>query len=402
MAQPSWYTGDATANTFNQDFSALMLVPPMPGGELTVINLFAKAADGTEPTAFEWIEEQLSAISFASADATLDATDAAVTLTLATGGAAKINARTGMILWDSTAGKRETVYVSSVSGDALTVTRDYGGLFGSNANDTHASGAIWKVVDKLNLEGSGPPTTPLLRNRDPYKNYYTLTDEYTQITGSDMSRIYRGAHPDNWAYQTDGVKTAIERRMELSLIHGRKVERTSSVMGSMGGIIDIIEERAGDNIVTSADTFDYEVFDDAVKFLFEANGEGALDPVLIVPIAGLQVVPYIDQAAMQGDYQQTHIRGLYARMLQSTVRAQPIPVIGNVNMPADSMLLIDRHAVKIHFLVNRALRMYVNEVGFNQIDMQSARWISEYTMEFQNADTRAYYQRGLTYDRTAV
>ena len=56
----SWYTGDATARTYEDDFSPLVLAPPMPGGELSLWPIVGKMVDGHEPTALEWIEEELT------------------------------------------------------------------------------------------------------------------------------------------------------------------------------------------------------------------------------------------------------------------------------------------------------------------------------------------------------
>jgi hypothetical protein len=72
MGHLSWYTGDATANTFLQDFSPLVMTPPLPGADIALWPIVGKLADGTEVEKLEWIEEELTQITISGTEGSGD------------------------------------------------------------------------------------------------------------------------------------------------------------------------------------------------------------------------------------------------------------------------------------------------------------------------------------------
>ena len=405
MAHTSWYTGSATANTFEQDFSALVLLPPLPGSELTLWNMVSKAVDGTEPTKYEWIEEPNAAVTVTANSSTGSLTTTGTTLNLASGQAALGAIRTGSRLIDQaqTGVMREIIYVSSVSTDALTVIRNWNATSGSEGTGvTHANSAVYEVLAPVNYEGSTREGTKTTRDRTPKENAYSLIDVETQISGSDFARVYRGSTPDNWKYQMDGVIRKFARQQERELIHGKYEARAAAAEGTMGGLIYQIEARAGSNLVSTAENFTYEVWDDGMKYIYNNAGDEDLNLVTVVPTAGLQVASYIHDSAMRGEYLSENTRGQYVNTLMSTMSGRRVPIIGSPTMPSDSFLIVDLNAIRVHFLVGRALLMYQNPKGFNLTDAQAARMMSEMTLEYQRPDIRGYYHYGVTSDRTAA
>jgi hypothetical protein len=407
MAHASWYTGSATANTWAQDFSALVLKPPVPGGELKLWDAVSKAVDSTTPK-FEWTEEPNAAVTATAAsggEGSGALSTTGTSLVLATGQAAASAVRTGSVLIDTadTGVMREQIYVSSVSSETLTVIRNWNATSGSEGTGVaHLASAVYRVLPPVNYEGSARNSTLTTRNRTPRDNYHSIFDVETQISGTDFARVYRGSTPNNWQYQLDGVIRKFARQQEYALLHGKYEARASAAEGSMGGLIYFVEARAGSNLVSTSENFTYTVWDDGMKYLYEQNGEEDLDLVTLVPIAGLQVASAMDASAMRGEYANEQVRGQYATTLLSSVSGKRVPLIGVAHMPADSFMILDLNAVRLHFMMGRGYLMYMNEVGFNLTDAQAARILSEMTLEFHNADTRAYYHYGVTYDRTAV
>lgn len=406
MAQRSIWTGDATANTFEQDFSSLVLAPPLPGGELTLWRAVSKAADGTEPTKFEWIEEELSQITVElGAALTTNGTAA----TFAAGEISAAGLRAGALLANATdTTKVEVILVSSVdSATSATIVRDYGGFVsgggGGTTGQTHSNGDKLRVIGYLNWEGSdvveGTYDQFVKRDRTPAYNYYSIVDDWTQISGSDMVRVYRGEHPDNWSYQVEGVLQRLERQFEWKLLRSPQVQRTASQRGSMGGILWYVTQTAGSHYVTTAANFSYEVVDDGLLYLYNRNGLDDIDPVMIVPPAGAQAAAYIHESAMRGTYSSENVRGLQATMFKSTLTGKTVPIVINQGLPSDSFLIVNMRALRVHFLQGRGLKMYDQPLGELLKDYRRQRWLSELTLEFQRVADNCYYHNNVTWVR---
>ena len=405
MAHTSWYAGDATANTWEQDFSSLVLLPPLPGGELNLWDMISKSVDGTEPTKYEWIEEPNAAVTVTAHASTGALTTTGTTLNLVAGHGALGALREGSRLIDKaqTGVMREEIYVSSLSTDAATIIRNWNATSGSEGTGVaHAVSAVYEVLAPLNYAGSSRNTKLTTRNRSTGINAYSLLDIETQIAGSDFARVYRGSTPDNWKYQMDGVIRKFARQQERELLLNKYEAQAAGAEGSMGGLIWFVENEAASNLVSTSETFTYEVWDDGMKFLYDNAGDEGLNLVTLVPNSGLQVASYIHDSAMRGEYASATTRGQYVNTLMSTMTGRRVPIIGVPFMPADAFMILDLNAVRVHFLQGRGLLMYQNPKGFNLVDAQAARMLSEMTLEFHNPEYRAYYHYGVTYDRTAA
>lgn len=404
----SWYTGDATANTWIQDFSPLVLTPPLPGAEIAFWPIIGKQIDGTEPTKFEWIEEELSTITVTLAEA-LDTTETAADFT--SDHLSNAGVRVGTLLKNFTdKTNKEVILVTAVSSDTATIVRDYGGFVsgsgGGTTGTTHANADVLEIIGYLNPEGSTVVTSDnkVKRDRTPKYNYYSLLDDWDTISASDMVRTYRGSSPDNWGYQLNGVKGRLDRIFEKHLIHSPQVARSASAYGSMGGIMWYATQTSGASgvsYVTTADTFDYELFDDGMKYLYEKGVlDGSHDIVCLMPPAGIQAAAYIHASAQQSEYISETVRGLRCTTLMSSITGDRIPLVPSNNIPTDSFMLLNLNALRIHFLQGRALIVYNSAVGEVLNDWQAARLLSEMTLEFQRPVENCYFHTGVTYSRS--
>jgi hypothetical protein len=380
----------------------------MPGGEMTLWDMISKAVDGTEPTKFEWIEEPNAAVTVTAASGgagsgALDTTGTSLVLASGHGALGAIRVGSRLIDKAQTGVMREEIYVSSLSTDTATVIRNWNATSGTEGTGVaHAASAVYEVLAPLNFAGSSRNTKLTTRNRAAGINAYSLIDIETQIAGSDFARVYRGSTPDNWKYQMDGVIRKFSRQQERELIHNKYEAQGAAAEGSMGGLIYFAEEAASTNIVSTSENFTYEAWDDGMKFLYEKNGDADLNLVTIVPTAGLQVASYIHDSAMRGEYASETTRGQYVNTLMSTMTGRRVPIVGCPHFPADAFMILDLNAVRVHFLQGRGLLMYQNPKGFNLVDAQAARLLSEMTLEFQSPELRSYYHYGVTFDRTAA
>lgn len=403
----SWYTGDATANTWVQDFSPLVMAPPLPGADIALWPIIGKMIDGTEPTKYEWIEEELSQITLSGTEGAGDgwASTTDTTWDFTSGQCAAAGLRIGALLKNATdKTKKEVVLVTNVSSDTVTVVRDYGGFVtgagGGTTGEAHATTDSFEIMGYTNPEGSTVTTTDnkVKRDRTPCYNYYSILDDWTSVTASDLVRVYRGSSPDNWGYQLNGLKQRLDRQFERHLINSPQVARSSSAYGSMGGLVWYATQTTGDQDVTTPETFSYEVFDEGMEYLYnQGTLDGGADIVCLMPPAGIQAAAYIHESALRGEYVSETVRGLRCTTLMSTITGDRIPLVPCRNIQSDSFMLLNLNALRVHFAVGRGLSVYNSGVGEALNDYQAARLISELTLEFQRPADNCYYHTGVAY-----
>jgi len=398
------------------------MAPPIPGGDIALWPIIGKLADGGEPSKFEWIEEALTPNTFTIGE-DMDTTEVGLDITSAAIAKAA-GLRAGAVIRNiSDRTGRELMLVTAMAeADTATVVRDFGGyvtgtvgsdgtMTGDGATgETHTSGNTFEIVGYHVYEGSsikaGTYDYMALRNRTPKFNYYSRIDDFTKVTADDLVRTYRGANPDNWGYQLNGIKIKLEQTLERHLLLSGRIPQTDAVggYGAMGGLVWYGMKEYGmataGAYASGAITFSYEAFDDGVKYIYEAGGlNGSYDLVCIMPPAGVQYAAYIHESAMRGEYVSETVRGLRCTTLMSTITGERIPIIPARNMPSDSFMLLNLNAVRVHFLQGRALTVYNKEVGENLDDYRAARLISQMTLEFQRPTENCYFHTAVTYTR---
>lgn len=396
-----------TAGTWIEDFSPLVLEPPLPGGDVTLWGAISKEADGEDPKEYQWMIENQTQITVTSGE-DMDTTE--TEMTFASGELAAAGVRAGAMLVNATdRTKVEVILVSSVdSATSCTVVRDQGGFVsgsgGGTTGETHTSGDVFEIIGYLNWEGSSVTKTDYFAKRDRShdQNYYSLLDDWTQISASDMAREYRGSSPDNWGYQVKGLVTRLERQFERHLLYSPQVARAAGQRGSMGGLMwyaRLAAAATAGSYITTAEDFSYEVWDDSVKYIWKKNGDKPMDLVTIMGVDEAQTIPYIHESAMRMEYGNENVRGMYANTLQSTVRNQRVPIIISETFPANAFMTVNLKAFRIHFLKGRALRIYNKAVGEGLDDYQASRYLSEMTLEAQRTTENCYFHTGLTFNR---
>lgn len=412
MGHQSWYTGDATSGTWIQDFSPLVMQPPLPGADIALWPIVGKLADGTEPTKFEWVEEALTTLTVTGTEGSGDGWNSTTDTTwdFTSGQCAAAGLRAGAMLKDvTTRTNDEIALVTAVSGDTVTVTRDYGGFVsgsgGGTTGEAHEVTTIFEIIGYLNFEGSSVTRTDNFAKRDRSLayNYYSILDDWTQISAEDLVREYRGSSPDNWGYQLGGIKQRLDRQFERVLWDSPQKARSATERGSMGGLRWYATQTTGASgysYVTTSEAFSYEVWDDGMKYLYDQGTlDNGPDIVCLMPPAGIQVAAYIHESAQRSEYMSETVRGLRCTTLMSTITGDRVPLVPCRNMPSDSFMLLNLNAVRVHFLKGLALAVFNKEVGEGLDAFRAGRLYSDITFEFQRPVDNCYYHTGVTYTR---
>ena len=410
MGHLSWYTGDATANTFLQDFSPLVMTPPLPGADIALWPIVGKLADGTEVEKLEWIEEELTQITISGTEGSGDGwnstTDTEWDFTA--GQCAKAGIRAGALLKNATdKTKKEVVLVTAVSSDKLTVTRDYGGFVsgsgGGTTGEAHGVSDVFEIIGYLNFQGSSVTKTDNFakRNRTPKYNYYSILDDWTQITVEDLVRKYRGSSPDNWGYQLEGIRQRLERIFERHLIDSPMVQMSATERGSMGGLRWFATQTSGASgvsYITTAETFDFDVFDEGMEYFYNRGTlDGAFNIVCLMPAKGIKAASKIHESAFRGEYATETVRGLRCTQLMSSITGDKIPLVPCRNIPSDSFMLVNLNALRVHFLEGLGLAVFKKDVGEGLDAFRAGRMYSVMSLECQRPLDNIYFHTGLSW-----
>ncbi len=212
------------------------MIDPM---EIPTINLFGLTNESkfrfvnTPGTTYEWIEDALSPTSDQLAEA-LDTTETGVDVD--NGGYFHMG---DVIQVDD-----EYMWVSAISGDTLTVTRG----FGSTTAATHADNTVVYIRSNARLEGAESSESHSTVPTAPY-NYAQIMHE--EVKASRTARIVQQYGEAESAYDFQlrkkfsglgggkgrkGNAGEIFIKLDKTAFYGKRVARTASVPGSMGGL----------------------------------------------------------------------------------------------------------------------------------------------------------------------
>jgi len=169
-------------------------------------------------TKIEWQEDEMATLSD-----TLDGSIAsnATTITL---NDASILTDGDVILIDS-----EYMWVSSVSGEVATVTRNFGGT-----QATHADTATVTIVGQARLERDDATYDVMTEPTQPY-NYTNIIQAGVQVSGTEL-KMARYGIDDMMQYQFDKAMDRWARKFELGIFHGQRKAGSTTTPRSMGGL----------------------------------------------------------------------------------------------------------------------------------------------------------------------
>lgn len=203
-------------------------------------------------TKVEWLEDTLTPLHGAL---TASAASNGTSLTVADGNVFQ----PGHIILIGT----EQMWVSAVSGNTLTVTRDFGGV---QATTALASTAAVEIIGMARVEGA---------DSDPigFTDRYTGSN-YTQIFHKEVKVTETQQVIDQWGisnefdYQAKKVVPELMRLIEKQLVYGKAGAGSASTPRSMAGFQEFISTA---NWVSSIAQTSFE---GAVMKAYEAGGDG--------------------------------------------------------------------------------------------------------------------------------
>ncbi|ASF47002.1 SU10 major capsid protein [Methylovulum psychrotolerans] len=159
-------------------------------------------------------------------------------------------------------GTDEVMKVTAVSGNNLTVVRGYGGSTAAALADN----ILIRVVSRPRPEGSNPDPNA---NTPPAVNYnYTEIFDDTFMVSNTLVNTGLGGMSDVVDTNLQQSMLKVIRRMNNATIYGRRVQRSATEKGTMGGILQLVTNR----INAAGVALESATMNDAVEAIFKSGG----------------------------------------------------------------------------------------------------------------------------------
>lgn len=320
-------------------------------------------------TKHEWDEDTLNPITIMGANAAVLASATVIGLSGSTTG--RITA--GTLVKDQLSGKYEVMQVTAVNGMSATVTRGFGGT----SAETHAALAVYDIISNPRPQGMACPKDESMARTRPY-NYTQIFSKGVNLTGTAIAIKHNGISSED-SYQIDGRTRELLRELDRTVIMGIRAASnvSTTVYGTMGGLIDFIKHATGGNTCSTSETLTPSVLNTMAKQVFD---DGGTPDLLVVGGTQKQKISAFDQ-----EYRRSTMdarRSGYTVEEFVTDLGVNLRVIVDRWMPADCALILDSSRVKIKPLQGRAFFL---EKMAKTGDREQWEVVGEYTMEVKNA-----------------
>lgn len=358
-------------------------------GSLETSLNFSTGLPVVKNTKYEWVDEQLTQYSSAIASFDTDGDGTGINVTSTTGFEA------GSILrFESSTGASKTEQVRVVSVDSateLTVSRDYGSTTGVTLT---VGDVAFLVSTPQNEDAAVGPA--ILQQGDAIYNYTEIFTEVANLSKTAMALASYDA-ATSMPSQIMAAMVRLARKIEQAAIFGTRVARTSSLAGTLGGVLYFVSQSGG-NIEAAGAAISQALINNVIEDILADGGQMSQPVILCAPnqarklsalnTAGTNPIVYKDNADRSlGNFTTTFVGDLPIE--GSGVIA---PIFSALNMAKDQIAILDMSLINI-----RVLRGLVAEDATTPgTDGQKTKLITELTLEVRNATKAHGVITGLT------
>ncbi len=353
----------------------------------TFLSLIPTGADSTARKS-EWLEDSLSPVSSTIASFDTDGDGTGINLVSTTG------LKVGSVLRVTTTAdvtRTEQVQVVTVdSATDLTVTRDYGGT----------TGETFVVGDKVILT-----STPLNEKTDAGDEAGQEPDtayNWTQIIDAIASVSRTAEAIDIYGlanvidYEVKNKLIQLQRELNNMAIYGRRVDRTSSVPGTMGGILQYLE---GGNIETTGGAISETIINNMLEAIFN-DGSFSNNYVILCAENQARKISALNTAGSNPVVQKVQTDRSLGGYISSFIGDLPVQngfqanIVVDPNFLKDQIALIDMNRIEMSWL--KKSRLTDKDATLPGGDYFKRRIIGEVTMRFKNGTKSHALATGLT------
>lgn len=338
----------------------LLLLNPL---QIPIISLLGGFGNPVSNTQHEWNEDEM--YGFASSTGGLAAVDT-TTLNVAAGNGAMF--RAGHVIQMGS----EMIRVTSVSTDALTITRGYAGTSAA----IHANLTVAKILFTEGVEGAAARAARYKARTNKY-NYTQIFDDTVEVSGTSVEIDQYGF--DN-LYELEKQKKLAELAFQLERACLDGIRYQSGNIRQFGGIKYWVTTNVFN---ASAADITKKMLNDAVQAVADAAGLNSGRYVFMVSPTQRRKLGTLDAASLL--INRTDMgRGETVKSL--TTDLGEYPVVTNPNMDASEMMFLDLNRMRIRPLGSRVFKHeYLGKTG----DSYSGTLLGEYTFEFKEEKAHA-------------
>jgi len=332
-------------------------------------------------TIHEWLEDSLLPNTDAVDDQSLTNPTTLTTFTVEHGDRFRVGDQIMLV------GKPEVMLITAISGNDLTVVRNYGG----SANTTVADNDVIHIIGNAALEGENAPAARFT-NRVRKQNYTQIFTAAVEVSGSQLAAQSIGL-ADELDYQKQERLRELLRDLENCVINGVAPAATqqgsSTVRRSMKGIMASIATNifqpsgagipAGDG--GNQDELNEAVLNAALKAVWEQSS-GSIDTIVCGGFQKRRINSFISTS--QRFAENTKTFNSMVDVYESDFGI--CRVVLSRWVPADKVLLLDSSRLGVLPLGGRSFHFKpLATTG----DSEVGQVIGEYTLEFRNENAHA-------------
>jgi hypothetical protein len=369
------FTGKATYSAgtslpeLAEDVSDLIgLISPY---ETPLLDVIGDPIRETRSTYHEWVEDELIANHDTINDATIIDPDGETSFDVSNGSRFRVG---DQIQAD---GSSELMLVTDVSGNTLTVTREYAGTTAEDLVNT----SLIRILGNAALEGADMPSARF-KNRVRKGNYTQIFTESVEVSGSHLASSQLGL-ADEMDYQKLARLRELVRNLECTVINGGQAasnpQGSGSVRRTMKGIIQHLSTHAyatGDSGFPTGTSLDEAKINYVLRQIWE-NSNATADIILVGGLMKRAINSFLDDVRSYAaeDTKFTNMVSIYesdfgvCRILTSRW------------MPKDAALFLNSSRLSVLPLAGRSF--HFKPLASNG-DYERGEIIGEYTLELIN------------------
>lgn len=356
----------------------------------SVTSLF-QLIGGVTNTKYEWFNDVLTQTKSDITGLTTDGDGTSFTLTsnagFEVGSIVRFESATGQ-------GYTEQAQVASVNADGVTIviTRDYA----SSTGVTLQVGDYMILSSTPKLEKSLTGSGTVHQATAEY-NYTEIFDEHAELSRTAMlSKTYDQSN-ELMIYQEKIAMLRLKRKIANAIIHGRRLIRSSSVQGTMGGLIQYIV--AGGNTTSVGGAIGESVLNNAFESILEKGGASSGNLAMILSANQARRISALNTSSSNPIITKTDSPEQRLGNYVSTF-VSSLPIMGGLGasiiidytMPKDQIMLVDTSRVSLR----QMSPLTSTDATTPGEDGKRTRLLTEMTLEIKNAAQAHYMLTGLT------
>lgn len=338
-------------------------------------------------TKHEWLEDVVTPQQWTiKAASWYTAGDTTLTLTSNTG------VKVGDVLeFELASGAMATVFLKVTAVDAgwedVTVTA---GWYGGSTDENMAAGTIVYLQSRAKNEATEASADNGYEPSTAY-NYTQIFDRTAKVS---LTSIEVPKYGIGWAlnYQVDRQLLDIAYEMQRTMLRSPRVQRTSSVAGTMWGIMWFLENATGNSVNASSAAVSQTIINNAFE-VAKGNGADNIDMLLCNPVQARKISAFNTSGTNPMLQRTDTTTGSYVTQYLSD-QGDLVTIVADRNFNKDKIALLDSSKITLVPLQNRQFQD--KDATPAGADYVARRIIGEYTLEVKNAAESHAYIYGLT------